>query len=133
MAQAKVPSANDGAHPQESARPQHRRRRWLRRTLIGLSTVVVLLVASTLVVAYWWQPPTEEDFRSPYLAQIHSQYADTPIARFHYTKTGDGPAVVLVPGGGQWIYSYRNTILHRIEQIRLTVVHKRQRLRQLVG
>ncbi|KHO24761.1 alpha/beta fold hydrolase [Mycolicibacterium setense] len=107
MAQADTASENDdAAHTHENPR----RRRWVRRTFIGVTAGLVALIASTLVVAYWWQPPTDEDFQSPYLAEIQSQYADTPVARFHYTKTGNGPAVVLVPGGGQWIYSYRNTI-----------------------
>lgn len=110
MTQANDSSINIAAGPPEGASPRHRRRRWLRLTLVGLMAVLAVVVASALVVAYWWQPPAEEGFRSPYLAQIHSQYADTPIARFHYTKTGDGPPVVLVPGGGQWLYSYRDTV-----------------------
>jgi hypothetical protein len=57
-----------------------------------------------------WQPPEDRDYRSPYLAQVTSRYVDTPVARFHYTKTGHGPAVVLLPGGTLWIYSYREII-----------------------
>ncbi|GAA2787251.1 hypothetical protein [Saccharopolyspora taberi] len=45
---------------------------------------------------------------------MDSQYVETEIARFHYTKTGAGPVVVLVPGGGQWIYSYRNPSCYNV-------------------
>ncbi|MFG1686395.1 alpha/beta fold hydrolase [Nonomuraea sp. NPDC049269] len=37
-------------------------------------------------------------------------YVETPVARFHYTKTGSGSPVVLIAGGAQWQYSYRDTI-----------------------
>ncbi|MGV0810583.1 alpha/beta hydrolase [Mycolicibacterium boenickei] len=111
MTQANVPDANDvAAGPNAGAGSRHRRRRRLRPVLVGLITALVAVVVSALVVAYWWKPAAQEGFRSPYLAQIVSRYADTPIARFHYTKTGHGPPVVLVPGGGQWIYSYRDTV-----------------------
>jgi pimeloyl-ACP methyl ester carboxylesterase len=62
-----------------------------------------------LFIAYAWQPSAAV-CQSPYMASIQSRYADTPIARFHYTKTGHGPPVVLVAGGGEWLYSYRDAI-----------------------
>jgi pimeloyl-ACP methyl ester carboxylesterase len=45
------------------------------------------------------------------LAQVPSRYIDTPVARFHYTNTGHGPPVILLPGGTLWIYSYREVIV----------------------
>jgi pimeloyl-ACP methyl ester carboxylesterase len=72
--------------------------------------LVALLVVTALLVAYVWQPPEDRGYRSPYLAQVSSRYVDTPVARFHYTKTGHGPPVVLLPGGTLWIYSYREII-----------------------
>jgi hypothetical protein len=33
-----------------------------------------------------------------------------PVARFHYTRTGRGPPVVLLPGGTLWTYTYREVI-----------------------
>jgi pimeloyl-ACP methyl ester carboxylesterase len=68
------------------------------------------VLIAAVVVAYAWQPPEDRGFHSAYLAGIDSRFVDTPIARFHYTKTGHGPPVVLVPGGAQWIFSYRDTI-----------------------
>ena len=94
----------------QSHDPQARpRRRWIRRTLAGLGALIGLLVAAVLFIAYAWQPSSTA-YHSPYLARIQSHYADTPIARFHYAKTGHGSPVVLVAGGGEWLYSYRDTI-----------------------
>lgn len=81
----------------------------MRRTLLGLGVLTALLVGSALLVAYAWQPSATK-FASPYMAHVESLYAETPTARFHYTKTGHGSPVVLVAGGGQWLFSYRDTI-----------------------
>ncbi|PSL52278.1 pimeloyl-ACP methyl ester carboxylesterase [Saccharothrix carnea] len=86
-------------------RPARRRRgpRWS-------AGAVAVLVAAVLFVAYVWQPPAVEGYRSPYLDRVESLYVDSPVARFHYTKTGQGTPVVLVAGGAQWLYSFRDTI-----------------------
>jgi pimeloyl-ACP methyl ester carboxylesterase len=95
---------------QQSHEPQDRpRRRWIRRTVAGVSALTGLLVAAVLFIAYAWQPSAAV-YQSRYMARIQSRYADTPIARFHYTKTGHGSPVILVAGGGEWLYSYRDTI-----------------------
>jgi pimeloyl-ACP methyl ester carboxylesterase len=78
--------------------------------LIVPAAAVGFVLIAAVVVAYAWQPPEDRGFHSAYLAAIDSHFVDTPIARFHYTKTGHGPPVVLVPGGAQWIFSYRDTI-----------------------
>lgn len=88
--------------PAESARP----RRW-PRWLVG---TVAVLVAAVLFVAYVWQPSAVDGYRSPYLDRVQSRYADTPVARFHYTRTGQGTPVVLIAGGAQWLYSFRDII-----------------------
>ncbi|GAA4100280.1 alpha/beta hydrolase [Nonomuraea soli] len=71
-----------------------------------VTALVAVLVAVTLFGAYGWQPAAVEGYRSPY----ESSYLDTALARFHYSKTGSGSPVVLVAGGAQWLYSYRDTI-----------------------
>ncbi|GAA4959197.1 4,5:9,10-diseco-3-hydroxy-5,9,17-trioxoandrosta-1(10),2-diene-4-oate hydrolase [Nonomuraea thailandensis] len=77
-------------------------RRWPRWAAVA----VALLVAVTLFGAYGWQPAAVDGHRSAY----EGGYLDTPQARFHYSKTGSGSPVVLVAGGAQWLYSYRDTI-----------------------
>lgn len=37
-----------------------------------------------------WQPTVREAF------------VDTPVARIHYARAGDGPPVLLIPGSGGW-------------------------------
>ncbi|WP_158554063.1 alpha/beta fold hydrolase [Micromonospora deserti] len=71
-----------------------------------MAASIALLVAVTLFGAYGWQPAAVEGYRSPH----ESSYLDTPFARFHYSKTGSGSPVVLVAGGAQWLYSYRDSI-----------------------
>jgi pimeloyl-ACP methyl ester carboxylesterase len=71
-----------------------------------MAGALALLVAVTLLIAYVWQPSAVAGHRSAY----EGSYLDTPRARFHYRKTGSGSPVVLVAGGAQWLYSYRDTI-----------------------
>jgi len=59
----------------------------------GVATLMVLLVVAALAIAFVWWPSEERDFRSPYLTRVQSRYVDTPVARFHYTKTGAGSTV----------------------------------------
>nr|SBO91156.1 alpha/beta hydrolase fold [Nonomuraea gerenzanensis] len=68
--------------------------------------MLAVLVAVTLFGAYGWRPAAVDGYRSAY----ESSYLDTPLARFHYSRTGSGSPVVLVAGGAQWLYSYRHTI-----------------------
>ncbi|MEU1968957.1 alpha/beta hydrolase [Micromonospora sediminicola] len=89
----------------ESSEVPARWRRW-RRWQRWLAGGVATLVAATLFVAYGWQPAAVEGYRSSY----ESRYLDTPTARFHYSRTGSGSPVVLVAGGAQWLYSYRDMI-----------------------
>ncbi|WP_433356081.1 hypothetical protein ACQP25_18895 [Microtetraspora malaysiensis] len=77
----------------------------------AVAALMAVVVAALLVVAYAWQPPEERDFRSSWSAE--SRFVDTPVARFHYTRTGNGSPVVLLPGGTLWIYTYRDTIRPR--------------------
>ncbi|WP_040776447.1 alpha/beta fold hydrolase [Nocardia pneumoniae] len=82
---------------------------WARRLALGLVTVIAALFAIALPVAYARNPPGSPD-RPAYLDRIESRYADTDLARFHYTVTGQGSPVVLVAGGGLWQYSWRDVI-----------------------
>ena len=86
-----------------AGRPRRRRGRRRPRWVAG---ALALPVAVTLFIAYVWQPSSVDGYRSAY----EGSYLDTPRARFHYSKTGSGSPVVLVAGGAQWLYSYRDTI-----------------------
>ncbi|MBF6327267.1 alpha/beta fold hydrolase [Nocardia transvalensis] len=76
-----------------------RTRNRARRLAIGiLATLTVLL--PTAAANATDDPP----------APGESRYADTALARFHYTVTGTGSPVVLIAGGGLWQYSWREVI-----------------------
>ncbi|WP_068923396.1 alpha/beta fold hydrolase [Planobispora rosea] len=94
--------------PRTSARqPVRKGRRRLRRS----AAVIVPLVAAVLFGAYGWQPPEDgRAFRSPYLAQAGSRYAETPIARFHYVKAGSGSPVILLSPGGTSVIGWKEQV-----------------------
>ncbi|THV26413.1 alpha/beta fold hydrolase [Glycomyces paridis] len=89
--------------------PRPNTRRWPRRTAISAATALALLAAFVLGAAYLWRP-SASDYDSVYLDQVATRYADTDLARFHYTVTGSGSPIVLIAGGALWQYSWRNTI-----------------------
>ncbi|GGN95966.1 alpha/beta fold hydrolase [Nocardia rhizosphaerihabitans] len=73
-------------------------------TRLALATAAVL-AAIAVPVAHADGPDG-----SPYLSRIGSHYAETDLARFHYTRTGTGSPVVLIAGGGLWGYSWRDVV-----------------------
>ncbi|MEV6334594.1 alpha/beta hydrolase [Nocardia vinacea] len=77
-----------------------------RRLALGLAATLTALFALALPVAYAWEPPSS-DLPSHYLTHVESRYAETDLARFHYTVSGSGSPVVLIAGGGLWGYSWR--------------------------
>ncbi|MFI6396305.1 alpha/beta fold hydrolase [Nonomuraea sp. NPDC050540] len=86
-----------------AARPACRRRR--------LAAVPALLVTALLFGAYVWQPAEDgRAFRSPYLAQAGSRYADTPLARFHYVQAGSGTPVILLSPGGTSVIGWKDQL-----------------------
>ncbi|MEV4251495.1 alpha/beta hydrolase [Streptosporangium canum] len=93
---------------QETDQQPRPRRRWARRTLTVLVTFLTLAVTATLLVAYVWQPPEAHGSRTSQLSD--PRYVDTAVGRFHYSRTGEGPPIVLLPGGTLWIHTYRDTI-----------------------
>ncbi|MFI6868656.1 alpha/beta fold hydrolase [Nocardia sp. NPDC050406] len=81
---------------------------WARRLTIAVAATLTTLIACA-IPAHAWEPP-RFDHTSQYLSRIESRYADTDLARFHYTVTGAGSPVVLIAGGAMWGYSWRDVI-----------------------
>lgn len=99
--------ADDTSQTSAGQPERRRRRRWGR----WLAAAVALLVAVLLFGAYGWQPAEEgRAFRSPYLAQVGSRYAETPIARFHYVQAGSGTPVVLLSPGGTSVIGWKDQV-----------------------
>lgn len=77
--------------------PQRRRRRWW------------ILVAAPVLLMIGLVVPARAD-QGADRAPGEWLYADTPSARFHYRKAGEGPPLILLPGGTLWSYTYRDII-----------------------
>ncbi|MFI9814091.1 alpha/beta fold hydrolase [Saccharothrix variisporea] len=71
-----------------------------RGVVVGVPAVVVgALVAGAYVVT-----PDRVEYRPEQgLGGMASRYVDTPVARFHYVREGDGPPVVLLSPGASWV------------------------------
>lgn len=88
--------------------------RWLRRCVYGVLAILVLLTAGLLSVAYIYMPPEERTSTSTYLKQMQDKHLDGYVNagnfRLHYLHQGKGEPVILLPGGGAWIYDFRDII-----------------------
>jgi len=90
------------------------RHKWLRRTTstcaVGLAVCIVVL----LFLAYVYMPPEDRTHTPAYLRWMQAQhldgYVDAGNFRLHYLHEGSGEPVVLLPGGGVWIYDLRDVI-----------------------
>jgi len=89
-------------------------RRWPRRTLYALGSLCGLGVLLLLSVAYVYQPPEDRTNVPAYLSWMQTRHLDHYVAagnfRLHYLHVGSGEPVVLLPGGGGWIYDFRDII-----------------------
>ncbi|NDL56920.1 alpha/beta fold hydrolase [Phytoactinopolyspora mesophila] len=86
------------------------RRRWPRRLLLAFGGVVMLGVLALAGLAYVWNPPEPDLAGSEFHQEHPPSTVDTGVARFSYQKFGHGPAVVMVHGGGEWSYTFRDTV-----------------------
>jgi 4,5:9,10-diseco-3-hydroxy-5,9,17-trioxoandrosta-1(10),2-diene-4-oate hydrolase len=73
---------------------------WVRWTAL---TVPVLLSGVLLYGAYGYEP-AERHGQEP---SVLSRYVDTPVARFHYLKQGEGTPVVLLSPGATSTFAWR--------------------------
>ena len=87
---------------------------WVRRICSTLATLLALCLVALLYVAYGYMPPEDRTQTPAYLRQIEAQhldhYLDAGNFRLHYLHEGKGEPVVLLPGGGAWIYDFRDII-----------------------
>lgn len=87
------------------------RLRRLRAAYVVLAIGLVLLVCGTLYGAYGYEPAEAgRNHRPAYLEGVPSRFADTPTARFHYVRSGEGPPVVLVSPGSAWVIAWRHQL-----------------------
>lgn len=69
----------------------------------------VALAGVVLYAAYAWTPAAQayEPADSVLMKGVESRYLDTDLARFHYTKQGEGPPVVLLSPGTAWVVAWQ--------------------------
>lgn len=89
-----------GAAAAAVARHNANGRPWLRYTALA---VPLLITASALYGAYEYSPEQQRGFRP----EPGSRYVNTPVARFHYLREGQGPVVVLLSPGAAWTFAWR--------------------------
>lgn len=87
---------------------------WLRRTLYTLVGLLIVCLSAVLYVAYGYMPPEDRTDTPTYLSQIEAQHFDGYVTagnfRLHYLHEGSGEPVMLLPGGGAWIYDFRDLV-----------------------
>ncbi|HEY9371684.1 alpha/beta fold hydrolase [Streptomyces sp.] len=77
-------------------------RSWVRGTALGLPLVLAAVAAYG---AYGYAPAERP---APVLAD--SRFVETPAARFHYLRQGQGSPVVLVSPGASWSFAWRHQL-----------------------
>jgi pimeloyl-ACP methyl ester carboxylesterase len=87
---------------------------WLRRCTLGMLAFLVVVITALLAIAYLYMPPEERTETPAYLTYLQTQHLDGYVAagnfRLHYLHEGKGAPVVLLPGNGAWIYSFRDIV-----------------------
>jgi pimeloyl-ACP methyl ester carboxylesterase len=82
-------------------------RRWQRVALV----LSALLIGGVLYGAYGYEPPEAgRGYDPPFLQQVGSRFVETPVARFHYVRAGEGSPVILVSPGSAWVVAWRHQL-----------------------
>lgn len=87
---------------------------WLRRAIAGTLAFFVVVITALLSIAYVYMPPEDRTQTPTYLTSLEAHHLDGYVNagafRLHYLHEGQGAPVVLLPGNGAWIYSFRGII-----------------------
>lgn len=77
-----------------------------------LSTTIILIVVIFLCIyfAYFYVADENDSYTSEYLAKEDDKYITLSDFTAHYIVKGEGEPLVLIHGGGSWLFSYRNNI-----------------------
>src|SRR5581483_12476045 len=87
---------------------------WIRRATAGILAFFVVAITALLFIAYVYMPPEDRTETPAYLTYLQDYHLDGYVAagnfRLHYLHEGKGAPIVLLPGTGAWIYSFRAII-----------------------
>lgn len=75
-----------------------------------IAVLFVLIPSALLYIAFIYEPKSDHDFQSSYVNTIHSQRLKMDQYIAHYVHVGSGDPVILIHGGGTWLYSFRENI-----------------------
>lgn len=78
--------------------------------LCFLESVIGALIFLIVYIAYCYHPKENLEFNSKYLTMVNSQYLRMNNFIVHYVYSGSGKPLILIHGGGTWLYSYRDNI-----------------------
>lgn len=87
---------------------------WFRRTISTLVSVLTACIVVLLSIAYIYMPPEGRTHTPAYLRWMQTHhlchYVEAGNFHLHSLHKGSGEAVILLPGGGAWIYDLPNVI-----------------------
>ena len=99
---------------------------WLRMGACGALALLTVLLSGLLYVAYVYMPPEDRTDTPAYLRWMQIQHLDGYVEagnfRLHYLHEGHGKPVILLPGNGGWIYSFREMIPSLASQYSVYVI-----------
>jgi len=82
----------------------------MSRLIRVLAALVLICLVIILYAAYWFTPAEDRTYESRYLKSITSSFLTTDDFKIHYTHAGKGDPLILIHGGGTWLYSYRHNL-----------------------
>lgn len=82
----------------------------MNKILIFFACLFLLIVIGVLVLAFLIPPGNNLKDVPQFLKDNRTDYINLGDVRLHYLKMGTGSPIILLHGGGTWLYSYRNNI-----------------------
>lgn len=83
--------------------------RMLRAAAI-VATCLSIASVGIAYVAYWFTPAQATGYESSFLAANTSEIVGAAGFRGHFLEQGAGLPIVLIHGGGTWLYSFRHNL-----------------------
>ena len=75
-----------------------------------IGVVCIVFVFALIYFSYIYQPKDSLGYKSEYLKTVQTQFLSTEKYDIHYLQQGSGEPLILLHGGGVWLYSYKDNI-----------------------